>query len=255
MVASGLRHRFTDRVPLDFIFRPVRAAVPVPEALLVAGQTVPLRLVRHARARRYVLRLQPDGVARVTIPRGGAVAEALAFARRNLVWLERQLQKRAVPPPPASAGQPDDEILFRGETVRIEDAGSGLIRFADQELRVRGMPADLRPAVQRHLWRLAALELPPRVLEFAAQHGLRVRRVTIRNQRSRWGSCSRRGTISLNWRLIQAPAFVRDYVLLHELMHLRQMNHSPRFWREVAQVCPGWLEAERWLKQHARLMK
>jgi predicted metal-dependent hydrolase len=78
--------------------------------------------------------------------------------------------------------------------------------------------------------------------------------VTVRNQRSRWGSCSRRGTISLNWRLVQTPLFVRDYLVLHELAHLKEMNHSRRFWSEVARLCPDFPEAERWLKQHSRLL-
>ena len=78
--------------------------------------------------------------------------------------------------------------------------------------------------------------------------------MTVRNQRSRWGSCSRRGTISLNWRLIQAPVFVRDYLILHELAHLKEMNHSRRFWREVARLCPDFAQAERWLKEHASLL-
>jgi len=99
--------------------------------------------------------------------------------------------------------------------------------------KVTGPAADLRSAIERHLWRLAAKEMPLRVLEYDAVHQLPVRRITVRNQRSRWGSCSRRGTISLNWRLIQSPPFVRDYIILHELMHLREMNHSIRFWREV----------------------
>jgi len=76
-----------------------------------------------------------------------------------------------------------------------------------------------------------------------------VKRVTVRGQRTRWGSCSRRGTISLNWRLIQTPEDVRDYIILHELAHLRQMNHSDRFWREVERLCPDYRSAERWLKQ------
>jgi predicted metal-dependent hydrolase len=79
--------------------------------------------------------------------------------------------------------------------------------------------------------------------------------VTVRNQRTRWGSCSRRGTISLNWRLIQTPPFVSDYIILHELMHLREMNHSPRFWRQVETVCPGYRTAEEWLKPHASLLR
>jgi predicted metal-dependent hydrolase len=101
---------------------------------------------------------------------------------------------------------------------------------------------------------LAARELPARVLELAAPHHLPVQRVTVRNQRSRWGSCSRRGTISLNWRLVQTPLFVRDYLVLHELAHLREMNHSSRFWSEVERICPDFPEAERWLKQHSGLL-
>jgi predicted metal-dependent hydrolase len=97
--------------------------------------------------------------------------------------------------------------------------------------------------------------LPPRVLELAAQHGLPVRRITVRSQKSRWGSCSRRGTISLNWRLIQTPAFVSDYICLHELVHLRQMNHSPGFWREVERVCPDYRMAKHWLKEHSGLLR
>jgi predicted metal-dependent hydrolase len=92
-------------------------------------------------------------------------------------------------------------------------------------------------------------------MALAAQHQLTVQRVAVRNQRSRWGSCSRRGTLSLNWRLIQTPPFVLDYIILHELMHLRQMNHSPRYWGEVKRVCPQYQTAERWLKEHSTLLK
>jgi predicted metal-dependent hydrolase len=113
----------------------------------------------------------------------------------------------------------------------------------------------MRPRVQSFLWGLAARELPSRVFELAAVHRVRVSRVTVRNQRSRWGSCSRRGTISLNWRLVQAPLFVRDYIILHELAHLKEMNHSRRFWREVARLCPDFARAERWLKANSELLR
>jgi len=92
-------------------------------------------------------------------------------------------------------------------------------------------------------------------MELAALHGVKVSRVTVRNQKSRWGSCSRRGTISLNWRLIQSPGFVRDYIILHELAHRRQMNHSEKFCQEVERLFPDYLRAERWLKQHANLLR
>jgi predicted metal-dependent hydrolase len=76
-----------------------------------------------------------------------------------------------------------------------------------------------------------------------------VRRVAIRDQRSRWGSCSPRRDISLNWRLVMMPAEVRDYVLLHELAHLRVPNHSRRFWRLLDEICPSWRAARRWLRE------
>jgi predicted metal-dependent hydrolase len=92
-------------------------------------------------------------------------------------------------------------------------------------------------------------------MELAKLHGIEVARVSVRNQRSRWGSCSRRGTISLNWRLIQTPAWVRDYIILHELAHRREMNHSDRFWREVERLCPDYLAAERWLKAQRAVLR
>jgi predicted metal-dependent hydrolase len=94
----------------------------------------------------------------------------------------------------------------------------------------------------------AAEELPPALRELAAQHGISVGRVSIRNQRSRWGACSSRGSITLNWRLVLVPDFVREYVMIHELMHRREMNHSQRFWRHVAAACPRAGEARRWLR-------
>ena len=94
-----------------------------------------------------------------------------------------------------------------------------------------------------------------RVTELVASHQLSIQRISIRNQRSRWGSCSRQGNISLNWRLIQFPPFVRDYIILHELAHLRQMNHSAKFWNEVARLCPRYPAAEKWLKANRALLR
>ncbi len=149
------------------------------------------------------------------------------------------------------------EILFRGELHKIEagqDGEPGSIRFDGRVFTPAEPGGDARRVLERYLWKLAMKELPPRVLEFAALHQLVVRRITVRNQKSRWGSCSRRGTISLNWRLIQAPPSARDYVILHELMHLRHMNHSSRFWREVENVCPDYDIPRRWLRRHAVLL-
>lgn len=241
----------------DFLRKPAR---PSTTAFFVGvnGREVPLILVRNPQARRYLLRLRPDGSARVTVPRGGSVSEARRFAERSKPWLERALQQLATQPVRCQPWKLGATILFRGEPVKIEadlNGGHGPIRFGTEVVQVNDPSADLRAVIERHLWRLAAKELPPRVQEFATAQQLRVQRVTVRNQRSRWGSCSRRGTISLNWRLIQSPQTVQDNVILHELMHLREMNHSARFWREVENVCPDHAVAEQWLKLNAALLR
>jgi len=157
-------------------------------------------------ARRYVMRVRPDGDLRVTIPRGGSRREAERFVERNRSWAERQRSRIL------AARRPAAEI---------------------RALRAR-----------------AAAELPPQLRALAERHGLVVRRISIRDQRSRWGSCSASGHIALNFRLLLMPADVREYILIHELMHLQQANHSRRFWRLVAAACPGFREAERWLRAH-----
>jgi hypothetical protein len=228
------------------------------ETHLRAGDhTVLVRFFRHRRARRYVLRLRHDGTARITVPRGGDVLQALDFASRHSQWLGKQLEHRKLHPPLAQPWEVGSRILFRGEPVLLEPAEpiSRGVRFASEVVPLKAGLTDIRPRVETHLWSLAKRELPARVMELAAAQGFTVRRVSVRNQRSRWGSCSRRGTISLNWRLIQAPDFVRDYIIYHELAHLRHMNHSARFWLEVERLCPGFKEAEKWLKHNSVLLR
>lgn len=257
-----------------------RAPQPVAaEALQIGSRTVPLLVVRNPRARRYLLRLRPDGAARVTIPRGGSRSEAQSFIERNRGWLEQQLERQRAQPRLPAAWPPGAEILFRGELVRIAVGAAGAIQVGAETIEAHGarigapasrygsLPlgtesvavddatADLRPVIERHLRALAGVELPARVAELAARHQFSGLRVTVRNQKSRWGSCSRRGAISLNWRLIQAPALVRDYIILHELAHLRQMNHSDRFWQEVERLCPEYRAAEKWLKTNHQLLR
>jgi len=105
---------------------------------------------------------------------------------------------------------------------------------------------------RRALRERAKRELPARLLDLAADHGLTASRVSVRNQRSRWGSCGRDGHICLNWRLVLMPADVRDYVIIHELMHLRRLDHSPAYWKLVAAACPDYEAARRWLRLNGR---
>jgi predicted metal-dependent hydrolase len=176
--------------------------------------------VRHLRARRYIVRVDADGRVRVTIPRGGSKKQADAFARTQLHWIEQQ--------------------------------------------RARVTPTTLTPD-QRHEFRArAAIELPARVSVLAREHAfvgstdglpLRVSRISVRSQRTRWGSCGRDGLICLNWRLILMPEFVRDYVIVHELMHLRRLDHSRAFWRLVETACPDYRRARLWLRQHGASLR
>lgn len=234
----------------------------------MGGRQVPLALVHNRKARRYILRLKSDGAARVTVPRGGSALEARRFAERHTTWLERQLSRQALQPATLTEWRLGDEILARGELRRIqpeaEAAGQAGAAISRQAVRlgewlipvhsiVQGQ--NLRPEIERYLRSLATGELTHRTFELASAHGFAVRRVSVRSQRSRWGSCSRRGTISLNWRLVQTPLYVRDYLICHELAHLREMNHSARFWAEVARLDPSSQRAEAWLKRHSHLLR
>lgn len=220
----------------------------------MGDRAVPLLLVRNPKARRYILRLQPDGVARVTVPRGGTIDFALNFAQRHAHWVEKQLQKPKPPPLLPKTWAHGTEVLLRGLPTALELI-DGHVKLGDLSFRHQGDLLNLRPLVEWHLRRVITSELEQRTFELAQLHNVPVKRVTVRDQRSRWGSCSPRGTVSLNWRLVQTPLFVRDYIILHELMHLREMNHSARYWKNVEQVCPDYLEAEKWLRKHAGLLR
>jgi len=208
-----------------------------------------IEFVRTPRARRYILRIRPDGSLRVTVPRWGSKREARDFVARQERWIARERQ-RLLQEHGSREWHDGTEIWLRGERVLLAVARSTdgmLVAYGDRRVLARA-DADVRAIIEADLRRLAREELEPRLRALAAVHDLRPGRVSIRNQRSRWGSCARDGNIALNFRLVQMPSPIRDYVLLHELMHLRQQNHSPRFWRLVEQACPGFRDAERWLR-------
>lgn len=211
------------------------------------------------RARRFVARVDKEGRIAVTVPRGGTRKGALAFANEHRSWLRAEQQRilalRMRPEPGLRVG---DEVWWRGARARLElekDWGRPVLRWARERLYIADEGMNLALPLQRHARELAAREFPERVRELAARVGLKVGRVTIRDQKSRWGSCSSSGNVSLNWRLLLAPAECRDYVIWHELMHLREMNHSAAFWRLVAEVCPNYRESESWLRRHQAEMQ
>ena len=208
-----------------------------------------VHLVRMRRARRYIMRLRPDGALRITIPRGGSRAEALRFAERHLSWALRQRTRQRE--------NVNDHEWDEGTRIMLDGTPQPIaIARADGEVVARlgrisalvAPGAGVRASLQRAMRTAASRELPAQLLALASAHGLTVRRVTVRDQRSRWGSCSRSGTIALNYRLLQMPPGVRRYILVHELAHLLHPNHSRRFWRCVESMDPGFRDSERWLK-------
>jgi predicted metal-dependent hydrolase len=214
-----------------------------------------IELVRVRAARRYILRVRPDGTLRVTLPRWGSKREALAFVATERRWVEQE-RARVLSEHAPRDWHSGTTILLDGQPVRIEVQENDGVRtamYGNRRVRVRE-GTSIRDAIEADMRSLARERLVPRLQELAAEFGLKVARVSIRGQRSRWGSCSRHGAIALNFRLLQTPPEVRDYVLLHELMHLRQQNHSRRFWRLVEAACPRFREAERWLKVQGKAL-
>ena len=229
--------------------------------LVLDGVDVPVLCRKNALAKRYRLFIDRSGRLRITIPRRGNAAEARSFAEVHRDWLAGQLAKFRSRQLGQQHWSDGTLVWFRGQYFPLEltrgESGQ-MARLGSEEIPLPSSAAagdpSLRHAIEKHLRRLAALKLPRRVRELAALHGCAVSRVSVRNQRTRWGSCSRKGAITLNWRLVQVPESVRDYIILHELMHLREMNHSPRYWAHVAAVCPDYRESEMWLRANSSLL-
>ena len=216
-----------------------------------------LVFVRSQRARNYRLTLRKDGVAVATVPAQGSEREARRFVEQHGDWLARARARHARRPQAAARWVIGTPVLWRGEMAEVRLACAGArptVCLASDVFRVPSLEGDLRPKLEAQFVRRAKIELPARVWELAAETGAGVKHVTVRNQRSRWGSCSAGGTVSLNWRLVQTPDTVRDYIIHHELAHLREMNHSDRFWARVEAVCPWWRDAEKWLKRNGSLL-
>ena len=157
-------------------------------------------------------------------------------ARRYLLRVEHDGRVRVTIPRGGSRREADAFAQRHVEWVTRQRAALASGRFSLED--------------RQRLRAQACIELPLRLQELADRHGLQVTRISIRNQRTRWGSCGRDGHVCLNWRLIVMPGWVRDYVIIHELMHLKRMDHSTAYWRLVAAACPRYREARQWLRTH-----
>lgn len=213
---------------------------------------VTARLRHSRRARRVAVRIDHAGQVELVVPRGVSELRARAFLESRLEWVRRQLQRRVAVPPAQAFPPARIELTALNESWQVFLAGGvGRPRLRERggnllEIRGTGPAAQLRRQLLRWLALRAQRVFAAQLQVLAAQHGLVFAAVKVRRQRTRWGSCSARGVISLNLALLfQSPAVLR-YLLCHELAHTRHMNHSVRFWRCVADMQPGYrtLDAE-----------
>ncbi len=213
------------------------------------GEQIELAWRVNRRARRISLKVEnASGQAVLVLPSKRALAEGLRFAETQVAWLRQHLDRLGTRQPFAD-----------GATVPVE---GGLIRIATTDNLRRELLADdvlhvpaeeaalVALRVRRWLKLRAGARLRERVAAHADRLGVSHGRVTMRDQRTRWGSCSRTGALSFSWRLILAPPAVLDYVAAHEVAHLREMNHSRAFWRHVAHLQPDYARHRDWLRDH-----
>jgi predicted metal-dependent hydrolase len=227
-----------------------------PSAITIAfeREVYLVRVRRHAKARRYTLRIH--SVTRevvLTMPPRGSLKQASEFAQKHAAWIAARLE-RLPEAAPFTHGTVvplrgvDHRIAHRRErrgTVWVEN-GAGDERL----LCVAGAEPHIPRRVRDFLKREAKRDLEAASRQAAQALGVTIKRVSIRDQSSRWGSCSTTGVLSYSWRLILAPPFVLDYLVAHEVAHLIEMNHSRRFWQLVERICPPVTRAKAWLDAH-----
>jgi predicted metal-dependent hydrolase len=213
-----------------------------------------VRLRRHRQARRYTLRVvAATREAVLTIPPRGSLREAREFAEKHGAWIATRLGRlpQAAPFTHGTVlpvrGVPHAIVHrrgVRGTTWAEVDRDGGKL------LCVTGNAEHVARRITDYLKREAKRDLAGAVARYAERLDVTVRRIAIRDQASRWGSCSTTGVLSFSWRLILAPRYVLDYLAAHEVAHLTEMNHSPRFWRIVRRICPEVERAKAWLDVH-----
>ena len=219
----------------------------------IAGQPVPLNVRVNPRARRIIVKVHPStGDVSVVAPSARAINPAIDFARAERDWIAERLSRI----PPAVPFAPGAVVPYRGveHVIRWSGVKRGLVTI-DQDawrptIRVAGGLEFVGRRLEDWLKRQARFHLTRKIEIYAEMLGVKVRRLTIRDGASRWGSCSSTGALSFSWRLIMAPSMVLDYVAAHEVAHLKEMNHGPRFWRHVERLVGDSTKAQDWLREN-----
>ena len=223
----------------------------------IQGQAVPVKVARKRIAKHYILKVTHLGWIQLTLPNRGNLREGLAFLEKHRVWIAQQWLEWLKRSHEHQDRQGRLEVLYRGHmepiTLSTEDKNT-IAHFARLSFPVDLSRMSLGDWMNSWLRYQAGKDLPARLAKWALKYDFKYHRLSIRNQRTRWGSCSSQKNISLNWRLIQLPDKHADYVMLHELNHLRHMNHSKRFWDSLRSICPWMDSSERWITQHGHFL-
>jgi predicted metal-dependent hydrolase len=218
-------------------------------SLDIDGRAVPLLVRRNPRARRLIVRMDRSGEGVVvTVPATFGIEDGVALARRKTGWIAARLA--ALPPRIPFADGAMVPVLGTDLRIRHHPGGHPPVRRVDDEIVVSGHPEHLARRLADWLKGEARREIARRAEAKAAQLERPLGRVTVRDTRSRWGSCSASGNLSFCWRLILAPETVLDYVVAHEVAHLAVRDHGPRFWRTVATLVDDAATARAWLRRH-----
>jgi predicted metal-dependent hydrolase len=208
---------------------------------------------RSDRARRVRVTVDPQRGVEVVLPRRAPARAAGEAVVELAPWIERRLAEQARVR--AALADRGETVPYLGQALElVAEPGRTRAHRRGDRLLVPGAAAERAQALERFYRRAAREEIAPRVALACAQAGVACARITIRAQRTRWGSCSRSGTLSFNWRLLLGPADVLDYVVWHEVCHLAVMDHSPRFWALLARHMPGYHEPRRWLRRNGAML-
>lgn len=214
--------------------------------VLAGPPPVEIILRRSARARRFSLRVaQADGKVTLSLPARAREAEAMAFAASQEGWIRAALARM----PAAEVVRIGSVIPVEGRLLRLAAGQGRAVQVVGDSLLVPGDPARAGVRVAAYLKVLARDRLVAASDRYAAQIGRKVAQVSLRDTRSRWGSCTAEGALMYSWRLVMAPPSVLDYVAAHEVAHMVEMNHSDRFWAVVARLYPAWQDERAWLKR------
>lgn len=216
-------------------------------SIRVGTPAIEVSVRRHARARRMVLRVSRHGAApTLTLPPHASVSDARAFVRHHEAWLRQRLAEQ----PQARRISDGTTLPFRGRTLTVRLDPASRIAIEGEFLRLPGPDACAPQQAMAALREAARCRCVEASARLAAGIGRRVGRITLRDTRSRWGSCTSSGDLMFSWRLILAPDPVLDYVVAHEVAHLVEMNHAPAFWAVVRRLCPDHEAPRAWLRRH-----